>query len=110
MHEQEAALASRDYAGHQLLTGRCGEDAARPFLGLLGAVAQGEGGGTRGGQRNLGGEHRPMHNHFDHHLFTQGRGNDGGLSVSGGEKGLVEDVCQRTFKLRKYLPYDINRF
>lgn len=79
MHEQEAALASRDYAGHQLLTGRCGEDAARPFLGLLGAVAQREGGGTKGGQRNLGGEHRLMHNHFDHHLFTQGRGNVEGL-------------------------------
>lgn len=36
MHEQEAALASRDYAGHQLLTGRCGEDAATPFPELLG--------------------------------------------------------------------------
>lgn len=54
MHEQEAALASRDYAGHQLLTGRCGEDAARPFLGLLGRRgSRGRGGGCRGEDRNL---------------------------------------------------------
>lgn len=76
MHEQEAALASKDYAGHQLLTGRCGEDAARPFLGLLGRRGSGGVEGARGGQESFvcHGGRRLMHHHLGHHLDVRGEG------------------------------------
>lgn len=93
MHEQEAALASKDYAGHQLLTGRCGEDAARPFLGLLGRRGSWGGEGARGGQESFvcHSGRRLMHHHLGHHLDVRGEGMLG-LSGSGGGNSLEGGV------------------